>query len=65
MPFRDAYREVGMRVQEGTYEHDGRTLNHTPEGSIGNLCLDAIKAKFARHKIDYAEAMAAEKSLME
>ena len=65
VPFRDAYREVGMRVQEGTYEHDDRTLNHTHEGSIGNLCLDAIKAKFARHKFDYADAMAAEKALME
>ena len=65
VPFRDAYREVGMRVQEGTYEHDGRTLNHTHEGSIGNLCLDEIAAKFARHKFDYTKALAAEKALME
>ncbi len=65
VPFRDAYREVGMRVQKGTYEHDCRELHHTHEGSIGNLCLEAIKAKFARHKIDYAVAMAAEKALME
>ena len=65
VPFRDAYREVGMRVQEGTYEHDGRTLNHTHEGSIGNLCLDAIAAKFSRHKIDCAKALEAEKALME
>ena len=65
VPFRDAYREVGMRVQKGTYEHDGRTLNHTHEGSIGNLCLDEIVAKFARHKFDYTEALAAEKRLME
>ena len=65
VPFRDAYREVGMRVQEGTYEHDGRPLNHTHEGSIGNLCLDKIAQKFARHKFDYTEALAAEKALME
>ncbi|MBR3774719.1 MAG: argininosuccinate lyase [Alistipes sp.] len=65
VPFRDAYREVGMRVQEGTYEHDGRTLNHIHEGSIGNLCLDKIAQKFARHKFDYTEALAAEKALME
>ena len=65
VPFRDAYREVGMRVQNGTYEHDGRELKHTHEGSIGNLCLDKIAAKFERHKFDYAAALDAEKSLME
>ena len=65
VPFRDAYREVGMRVQNGTYEHDGRELNHTHEGSIGNLCLDRIVAKFERHKFDYAAALEAESKLME
>ena len=65
VPFRDAYREVGMRVQNGTYEHDGRELKHTHEGSIGNLCLDKIAAKFERHKFDYAEALEAERRLME
>jgi argininosuccinate lyase len=64
VPFRDAYREVGMRVQEGTYEHDGRELNHTHEGSIGNLCLDKITAKFERHKFDYTAAIKAEEELM-
>ncbi len=65
VPFRDAYREVGMRVQNGTYEHDGRELNHTHEGSIGNLCLDRIVAKFERHKFDYATALEAESKLVE
>ena len=64
VPFRDAYREVGMRVQNGTYEHDGRELHHTHEGSIGNLCLDNIRAKFERNKIDYASALKAEEELM-
>ena len=64
VPFRDAYREVGMRVQNGTYEHDGRELNHTHEGSIGNLCLDNIRQKFERNRIDFAPAMAAEEELM-
>ena len=64
VPFRDAYREVGMRVQNGTYEHDGRELHHTHEGSIGNLCLDGIAAKFARHKFDYSAALEAEQELM-
>lgn len=64
VPFRDAYREVGMRVQNGTYEHDGRELRHTHEGSIGNLCLDGIRAKFERHAFDYAPALKAEEELM-
>ena len=64
VPFRDAYREVGMRVQNGTYEHDGRELNHTHEGSIGNLCLDKIRQKFERNIIDFAPAMQAEEELM-
>ena len=64
VPFRDAYREVGMRVQNGTYEHDGRELNHTHEGSIGNLCLNNIRQKFERNRIDFAPAMAAEEELM-
>lgn len=64
VPFRDAYREVGMRVQNGTYEHDGRELHHTHEGSIGNLCLENIRAKFERNIIDYASALKAEEELM-
>lgn len=64
VPFRDAYREVGMRVQNGTYQHDGRELNHTHEGSIGNLCLENIKAKFERNMFDYSAAQMAESELM-
>ena len=64
VPFRDAYREVGMRVQNGTYQHDGRELNHTHEGSIGNLCLESIKAKFERNMFDYSAAQKAEAELM-
>ena len=64
VPFRDAYREVGMQVQNGTYEHDGRELNHTHEGSIGNLCLENIRAKFERNMIDYSAAFEAEEALM-
>ncbi len=44
MPFRDAYRKVGLDVQEGNFGFHG-TLNHTHEGSIGNLCNDGIAAK--------------------
>ena len=44
VPFRDAYRRVGLEIMEGRFEFHGR-LNHTHAGSIGNLCNDRIKAK--------------------
>ena len=41
-PFREAYRKVGMDIENGTFRP--RThVNHTHEGSIGNLCNDKIK----------------------
>ena len=45
VPFRDAYRQVGQAVQNGTFHFSG-TLNHTHEGSIGHLCLDKIAGRF-------------------
>lgn len=41
-PFRDAYKEVGMEIENGTF-HPSTTLNHTHAGSIGNLCNDRIE----------------------
>jgi argininosuccinate lyase len=43
VPFRDAYREIGNTIQEGSFSFTRETLQHTHEGSIGNLCLDAIQ----------------------
>ena len=44
MPFREAYRTVGMQVQNGEYVPT-RSVSHTHEGSIGNLCNAQIAAK--------------------
>jgi len=45
MSFRDAYQRIGQQVETDTYTPDlGK--KHTHIGSIHNLCLDAIKAKF-------------------
>ena len=46
-PFREAYREVGIAVQEGRYTPT-REVHHTHEGSIGNLCNDKIVEKMDR-----------------
>ena len=40
-PFRDAYRQVGIEVNEGSFHHEGE-LHHTHIGSIGNLCNEKI-----------------------
>jgi argininosuccinate lyase len=43
--FRDAYKEVGKQIGEGTYK-PVKELFYTHEGSIGNLCNDEIKRNF-------------------
>lgn len=43
MPFRDAYKQVGMDIENGKFRAD-KTIRHTHEGSIGNLCNDRIEA---------------------
>lgn len=36
VPFRDAYKQVGLAIEEGNFNPD-KSVNHTHEGSIGNL----------------------------
>jgi len=44
VPFRDAYKQVGLAIEAGKYEPT-REVNHTHAGSVGNLCLDEISRK--------------------
>ena len=67
IPFREAYRQVGVKVQAGEYEGDiHRILQHTHEGSIGNLCLEQIREKFHRQKEGWniCKVITAEKDLL-
>ena len=41
MPFRDAYKKVGLDIEAGRFVAD-KHIHHTHEGSIGNLCNDRI-----------------------
>ena len=41
MPFRDAYKKVGLDIEAGTFTPD-KNIRHTHEGSIGNLCNEQI-----------------------
>ncbi len=61
IPFRDAYKQVGNAIEKGAFTYSTE-LNHTHEGSIGNLCLNEISVmmkdvcqKFAFENIENAE----------
>ena len=47
MPFRDAYKKVGLDIEAGRFE-PVKTVSHTHAGSIGNLCNDRIAGLFER-----------------
>lgn len=61
-PFREAYRKVGMDIENGDYAPD-KNVNHTHEGSIGNLCtaeisalMESVRSKFGFERVEKAEA---------
>lgn len=45
VPFRDAYKKVVKDIEDGKFTYSTK-INHTHEGSIGNLCNDKIKESF-------------------
>ena len=65
MPFRDAYKKVGLDIEAGRFTHN-KEVRHTHEGSIGNLCNDKITAMM--HDIysgfNFERMEAAEKALL-
>lgn len=47
VPFREAYRNIGLAIEAGTFK-PRKEVNHTHEGSIGNLCNAEIQQAFNR-----------------
>ncbi len=47
MPFRDAYKKMGQEIQDGVFTPK-RDINHSHEGSLGNLCLEEIRDKMEK-----------------
>jgi argininosuccinate lyase len=47
MPFRDAYKKVGLDIEAGKFKYD-TSVHHTHEGSIGNLCTAEIKKQMQK-----------------
>lgn len=65
MPFRDAYKEVGLSIEAGEFVPD-RAISHTHEGSIGNLCNEHINM-LMQHVLDgfsFEKMIAAENKLI-
>lgn len=61
VPFREAYKSVGLAIENGEYEPK-RTVSHTHEGSIGNLCnsevamlMDELVSEFGFEHVQAAE----------
>lgn len=46
IPFREAYRKIGLAIQKGEFK-PSKEVAHTHEGSIGNLCNNEIEKSFA------------------
>ncbi|HLV52111.1 MAG TPA: argininosuccinate lyase [Flavobacterium sp.] len=47
VPFREAYKNIGLAIQDGTYQ-PLKGVNHTHEGSIGNLMNQEISEAFEK-----------------
>ena len=65
MPFRDAYKKVGLDIEAGKFTHN-KQVHHTHAGSIGNLCNDRIEALMDNvvKDFNFAGVLEAEKNLL-
>ena len=66
MPFRDAYKKVGLEIEAGEFVPD-KNIHHTHAGSIGNLCNDRISEMMDKLLADFnfKQMEDAEKALVE
>ncbi len=65
MPFRDAYKKVGLDIEAGKFTH-AKEVHHIHAGSIGNLCNDKIEALMNQvmNGFDFEHVNQAEKALL-
>jgi argininosuccinate lyase len=66
VPFREAYKNVGRAIEAGEFKAK-TSVNHTHEGSIGNLCNEEIAAAFSNvlARFNFAKAEDAIRRLTE
>lgn len=65
-PFRDAYRKIGEQIESGKFDPE-RSVQHSHEGSIGQLSTQDIRMKMDRilRQFDFAQVAEAERQLVE
>lgn len=65
MPFRDAYKKVGLDIEAGRFT-PCKEVHHTHEGSIGNLCNDKIAQLMDQvwHGFQFEKMTTAEQTLL-
>lgn len=65
-PFRDAYRKIGEQIESGDFDPE-RRVQHSHEGSIGQLSTQDIRMKMDRilRQFDFAQVAEAERQLVE
>ena len=65
LPFRDAYKKVGLDIEAGQFVPD-KDIHHTHEGSIGNLCNDRIETLMQSmlEGFSFEQVQAAEQALL-
>lgn len=66
MPFRDAYKKVGLEIEAGEFVAN-KNIHHTHDGSIGNLCNDKIQALMEQTMAEFSfdKVRNAEKKLLD
>lgn len=65
MSFRDAYKQIGMEIEKDDFSPQAQ-VNHTHEGSIGNLCNDKIEAMMGQviKSFNFSKIEKAEQALL-
>lgn len=65
VPFRDAYKQVGLEIEAGQFIPD-KQIHHTHEGSIGNLCNEEIAQRMEQlyRQFDFSKVETAENQLL-
>jgi len=65
VPFRDAYKKIGLDIEAEKFTYS-TNVNHTHEGSIGNLCNDKIEAMMQQNlnAFDFEKVHTAIQSLL-
>ena len=66
VPFRDAYKQVGLEFEAGKFQHSGE-VHHTHEGSIGNLCNAEIATLMQQEmqKFNFSQVEKAQQRLLD